>query len=80
MLPKNLPTLPNIDVAVYMKTATEVGGDYYDFHIHKDGNLTVILGDATGHGMQAGMMVSIIYDCQRRFYLLLAKYFVKNKI
>ena len=43
-----------------MKTATEVGGDYYDFHLHLDGTLTVILGDATGHGMMSGMMVSIM--------------------
>lgn len=33
MLPKEIPTLPNLDIAVYMKTATEVGGDYYDFHL-----------------------------------------------
>jgi serine phosphatase RsbU (regulator of sigma subunit) len=60
MLPKELPQLPHLDIAVYMKTATEVGGDYYDFHIHTDGTLTVILGDATGHGMMSGMMVSIM--------------------
>jgi hypothetical protein len=60
MLPKELPQLPHLDIAVYMKTATEVGGDYYDFHIHPDGTLTVILGDATGHGMMSGMMVSIM--------------------
>ncbi|KAF0151042.1 MAG: guanylate cyclase [Ignavibacteria bacterium] len=60
MLPKELPTLPHLDIAVYMKTATEVGGDYYDFHVHPDGTLTVILGDATGHGMMSGMMVSIM--------------------
>ena len=60
MLPKELPQLPHIDIAVYMKTATEVGGDYYDFHVHSDGTLTVILGDATGHGMMSGMMVSIM--------------------
>jgi serine phosphatase RsbU (regulator of sigma subunit) len=60
MLPKSLPTLPHLDIAVYMKTATEVGGDYYDFHVHLDGTLTVILGDATGHGMMSGMMVSIM--------------------
>ncbi|MCB9260020.1 MAG: SpoIIE family protein phosphatase [Ignavibacteriales bacterium] len=60
MLPKELPQLPHIDIAVYMKTATEVGGDYYDYHIHMDGTLTVIMGDATGHGMQSGMMVSIL--------------------
>ncbi len=41
-----------------MKTATEVGGDYYDFKLHDDGTLTAVIGDATGHGMQAGTMVS----------------------
>ncbi len=60
MLPKEIPQLPHLDIAVYMKTATEVGGDYYDFHLHLDGTLTVILGDATGHGMMSGMMVSIM--------------------
>lgn len=58
MLPKKLPQLPNLDIAVYMKTATEVGGDYYDFHVDMDGTLTVVLGDATGHGMKAGTMVT----------------------
>lgn len=41
-----------------MKTATEVGGDYYDFYRNGDGVLTVAIGDATGHGMQAGTMVA----------------------
>jgi ligand-binding sensor domain-containing protein/serine phosphatase RsbU (regulator of sigma subunit) len=58
MLPKELPQLPNLDIAVYMQTATEVGGDYYDFHVSMDGTLTVVVGDATGHGMKAGTMVT----------------------
>jgi serine phosphatase RsbU (regulator of sigma subunit) len=58
MLPKVLPQLPHLDIAVYMKTATEVGGDYYDFHVGADGTLTIVLGDATGHGMRAGTMVT----------------------
>jgi serine phosphatase RsbU (regulator of sigma subunit)/ligand-binding sensor domain-containing protein len=58
MLPKVLPQLPYLDIAVYMKTATEVGGDYYDFHVGLDGTLTIVLGDATGHGMRAGTMVT----------------------
>jgi len=58
MLPEKLPELPNLDIAVYMKTATEVGGDYYDFNVAMDGTLTVVLGDATGHGMKAGTMVT----------------------
>ncbi len=58
MLPKELPQLPHLDIAVYMQTATEVGGDYYDFHVDVEGTLTVVIGDATGHGMKAGTMVT----------------------
>lgn len=58
MLPKAIPQPPHIDIAVYTKPATEVGGDYYDFHSANDGSLTVALGDATGHGAKAGIMVA----------------------
>jgi len=60
MLPRELPNLPHLDIAVYMKTATEVGGDYYDFHVGMDGTLTVVIGDATGHGLKAGTMVTAV--------------------
>jgi serine phosphatase RsbU (regulator of sigma subunit) len=60
MLPKKLPRVPNLDIAVHMQTATEVGGDYYDFYLDEHGNLTVVIGDATGHGLNAGTMVSVI--------------------
>jgi len=58
MLPKEIPQFPHLNIGVYMKTATEVGGDYYDFNVAMDGTLTVVLGDATGHGMRAGTMVT----------------------
>jgi sigma-B regulation protein RsbU (phosphoserine phosphatase) len=58
MLPKKLPQLPDLEIAAYMKTAAEVGGDYYDFHLAEDGTLTVAVGDATGHGLKAGTMVT----------------------
>ncbi len=57
MLPGTVPAIPGLEIAVYMKTATEVGGDYYDFAVGHDGTLTVALGDATGHGAKAGTMV-----------------------
>lgn len=60
MLPKKLPTLPHLDIAAYMKTASEVGGDYYDFHLGEDGTLTVAVGDATGHGLKAGTLVASV--------------------
>jgi serine phosphatase RsbU (regulator of sigma subunit) len=58
MLPKQIPKTDEWDIAVFMETAQEVGGDYYDFSISKNGTLTVALGDATGHGMKAGIMVA----------------------
>jgi len=60
LLPEKLPELPNLEIAVYMKTATEVGGDYYDFNISADGTLNIALGDATGHGMRAGTVVTLM--------------------
>ncbi|HEU5162781.1 MAG TPA: SpoIIE family protein phosphatase, partial [Thermoanaerobaculia bacterium] len=60
LLPKELPNVPGLSVAVHMRTATEVGGDYYDFHVSPEGTLTVAVGDATGHGARAGTMVTVI--------------------
>ncbi|MBS1807041.1 MAG: SpoIIE family protein phosphatase [Acidobacteria bacterium] len=60
MLPKKLPNLPHLDLAAHMQTASEVGGDYYDFHLGDDGTLTVAVGDATGHGLKAGTMVAAV--------------------
>lgn len=59
MLPKKLPDLPNIEIAAFMRTATEVGGDYYDFR-QDNGSLYIAFGDATGHGLQAGTMVTLM--------------------
>jgi PAS domain S-box-containing protein len=56
LLPKQLPQLPFVEIAVQMRNATEVGGDYYDFGIADDGALTIALGDATGHGLKAGIL------------------------
>lgn len=60
MLPQNLPQLPGLEIAVYMKPASEVGGDYYDFHLGEDGTLTVAVGDAAGHGLKAGTLVASV--------------------
>lgn len=60
MLPKEIPQVPGYDIAVFMKTSTEVGGDYYDFNVTPEGTLNVAFGDATGHGMQAGTIVTLM--------------------
>ena len=58
MLSPPVPKHPDLDLAVFMETASELGGDYYDFHLDADGALTIAVGDATGHGAKAGMMVT----------------------
>ena len=60
MLPQAAPRLPNFDVAFEMRPATEVGGDYYDYNLTADGQLTLAIGDATGHGTNAGLVVSAV--------------------
>lgn len=60
MLPHQVPDLPGKTIGVFMRTAAEVGGDYYDFLTSPNGDLTIVFGDATGHGLNAGTMVSII--------------------
>jgi serine phosphatase RsbU (regulator of sigma subunit) len=60
ILPKAFPQFDHLEIAAQMRTATEVGGDYYDYHISNDGTLTIVIGDATGHGTKAGIMVTLI--------------------
>lgn len=59
MLPTKLPEYEGIEIATFMSTATEVGGDYYDFFIDRNNNLKFLIADATGHGLQAGTMVTV---------------------
>lgn len=58
MLPQTMPVVQGLDIAMFMQTATEVGGDYYDYFTGSDGTLTIAIGDATGHGVKAGTMVA----------------------
>jgi serine phosphatase RsbU (regulator of sigma subunit) len=55
LLPREDPRLEGMDVGqVYASSArVEVGGDLYDFMALKDGRLAVVLGDVTGHGVDA---------------------------
>ncbi|MEA2569872.1 MAG: hypothetical protein QOI24_1873 [Acidobacteriota bacterium] len=55
LLPEHVPQLPHLDIAVRMRNATEVGGDYYDFAVAGDGTLTIAMGDVIGHGFRAGI-------------------------
>lgn len=58
MRPSNMPRMPHVQTAVAMRSATEVGGDYFDYVRHSENKLTVAIGDATGHGMKASVLVT----------------------
>ena len=60
LLPGMLPEHPDLEIAVFLRTASEVGGDYYDFRPRHDGSLIIAVGDATGHGARAGTMVTVV--------------------
>jgi serine phosphatase RsbU (regulator of sigma subunit) len=55
LLPRAAPTLPGLELGdVYESAArVEVGGDVYDYLTLGDGRLAVVLGDVTGHGVDA---------------------------
>lgn len=65
MLPAGVPELPGWQVATYYKPARSVGGDFYDFRPYPDGRLGVIVGDVTGKGVPAAMVMSGIRSIVR---------------
>ncbi|WP_440999470.1 PP2C family protein-serine/threonine phosphatase [Fodinibius sp. SL11] len=67
MLPHRLPETDTLLMAASMRTAVEVGGDYYDYYKSEDDQLTLVIGDATGHGNKAGFMVAIIKSLFKSF-------------
>jgi len=59
LLPHDLPLVPGYLFAHSYRTANEVGGDYYDLTLLPDGRLSLMMGDASGHGMAAGLVMAI---------------------
>lgn len=62
LLPKHLPELPGLDVAVHYQTAHRAGGDYYDFFPLANGKLGVLIADVSGHGAPAAMLVAVAHS------------------
>ena len=57
-LPKEVPRLEGWQISPYYQPAREVGGDFYDFHLLSEGRLGVVVGDATGKGVPAALVMS----------------------
>jgi serine phosphatase RsbU (regulator of sigma subunit)/predicted ester cyclase len=57
-LPKEVPTLEGWQISPFYRPAREVGGDFYDFHLLPEGRLGLVVGDATGKGVPAALVMS----------------------
>src|SRR5215218_4397763 len=57
-LPEEVPQLEGWQISPYYQPAREVGGDFYDFFELEDGRLGIVVGDATGHGVPAALVMA----------------------
>jgi serine phosphatase RsbU (regulator of sigma subunit)/predicted ester cyclase len=57
-LPKEVPALEGWQITPFYQPAREVGGDFYDFHLLSEGRLGVVVGDATGKGVPAALVMA----------------------
>jgi len=58
LLPKEIPTLSGWRIATYYQPAKEVGGDFYDFFTFADGRLGLVIGDVSGDGIPAALVMA----------------------
>lgn len=65
LIPKTLPAVPGVEIGAYNRIANTVGGDVYDFVPLPDGGLAVLFGDASGHGMAAGLVMAVAHAAFR---------------
>jgi serine phosphatase RsbU (regulator of sigma subunit) len=57
-LPEVVPTLEGWDISPSYRPAREVGGDFFDFLELEEGRLGLVVGDATGKGVPAALVMS----------------------
>jgi serine phosphatase RsbU (regulator of sigma subunit) len=58
LVPRRAPVLDGWDLSIYWQPAREVSGDFYDFVRLRDGRLGIVIGDVTGKGMPAALMMA----------------------
>jgi serine phosphatase RsbU (regulator of sigma subunit) len=57
-LPKEVPTPEGWQLGLICQPAREVGGDFYDFHYLSEGRVGLVVGDATGKGVPAALVMT----------------------
>lgn len=58
LFPQNFPKVQGMDCAGYCRPARGVGGDYYDFLTLEDGSIGIAIGDVSGKGIAAALLMA----------------------
>ena len=61
---RELDLIESLEIATYMESADEVGGDYYDVLSHDQG-VRIGIGDVTGHGLESGVVMLMAQSAVR---------------
>ena len=64
-LPRELPNLPQWQIAAYYGPARAVGGDFYDFIEMRDGRIGIAVGDVTDKGVPAALVMARTHSILR---------------
>jgi serine phosphatase RsbU (regulator of sigma subunit) len=59
LLPAKPPELPDAEVDLIYRPASVVSGDFYDFVPLDDGKMAFLIGDVSGHGIEAGIVMGM---------------------
>lgn len=65
ILPMHMPRFPGYDFASLIMPARAVGGDFYDFIHLENGNLCVVIGDASDKGLPAALLMALTFSLLR---------------
>jgi sigma-B regulation protein RsbU (phosphoserine phosphatase) len=61
LLPAKIPVIPRMDLTAYYQPASRAGGDYYDFFELPEGKWGLFIGDVSGHGTPAAVMMAVTH-------------------
>ena len=68
LLPARPPEVEGYRIDAFLESCNEVGGDLYDFYLGADGKLLMVVGDVTGKGMGAALLMSSFLASARVLY------------
>ena len=70
LFPQSLPAIPGVSLAGACRPAQGVGGDYYDMIELEDGRLGLAIGDVSGKGISAALLMASLRACLRTMTLV----------